>query len=207
MARPQKQGLDYFPLDTEPDIKLELIESEFGLTGFAVVVKLWQYIYKKGYYCEWTDEVALLFAKRNNMSSNVVSEIIKASIRRGIFNKDLYDKYSILTSSGIQKRYFEAVNRRVQIEIKEQYLLVPDVQKTENVNINSVNVNINSVNADNNFQIKEKEIKRNKNILNNGKVKPNNFNSYSAEYGNSDLEKELLQKRMDKYKDKENEDE
>ena len=176
MARPQKQGLDYFPLDTVFDTNMELIEAEYGLTGFAVVVKLWQKIYAEcGYYCEWTDEVALLFAKRNNVGGNAVSEIITAAIKRGIFDKDLYDKYSILTSSGIQKRYFGAVNRRVQIEIKEEYLLVPYTQNTENVDKNEINVNTNEVNVNINPQTKVKdkkveEIKKDYKKLNNNDV-------------------------------------
>ena len=40
-----KSGLEYFPLDCNMDDKLELIEAEFGITGFGVVVKLFQKIY------------------------------------------------------------------------------------------------------------------------------------------------------------------
>ena len=40
-----KSGLEYFPLDVVLDDKFELIEAEFGLTGFAVIVKLFQKIY------------------------------------------------------------------------------------------------------------------------------------------------------------------
>ena len=77
MARPIKNGLDYFPMDVVCNDKIELIEAEFGLTGFATVVKLFQKIYgERGYYCEWTDEVALLFGKKNGLGSNVVSEIV-----------------------------------------------------------------------------------------------------------------------------------
>ena len=35
MARPIKAGLDYFELDCHMDEKVELIEAEFGLKGFA----------------------------------------------------------------------------------------------------------------------------------------------------------------------------
>lgn len=53
-----KSGIDYFPLDVALDEKFELIEAEFGLTGFGVVVKLLQKIYGgQGYYVEWTKEV------------------------------------------------------------------------------------------------------------------------------------------------------
>lgn len=160
MPRPIKSGLDYFPLDVNLDDKIALIEAEFGLTGFAVIVKLYQKIYgEQGYYCEWTNEVALLFGHRIGLGGNAVSEIVRASIKRGIFDKNLFDKYGILTSTGIQKRYFEAVNRRKQIDVKKQYLLIDVTHFSENVNINSINVNINSKNADINTQRKVKESK------------------------------------------------
>lgn len=162
MARPLKNGVDYFPLDTVLDTKFELIEAEFGLTGFAVVVKLLQKIYREnGYYCEWTKEVALLFSKQVNEGYNAVSEIVSASVKRGIFDKDLFHKYGILTSTGIQKRYFEAVNRRAQIVVKKEYLLVSDTQIRENVNINFENVDNNSKNVDNNTQTKLNKTKLN----------------------------------------------
>ena len=163
VARPLKDGVDYFPLDTVLDTKFELIEAEYGLTGFAVVVKLLQKIYREhGYYCEWTDEVALLFSKQVNEGCNVVSEIVGASVRRGIFDKDLFDKYHILTSNGIQKRYFEAVNRRTQINVIDEYLLVSDTQIGENVNKTQVIAYKNPKNVCNNSQSKGNKIKGNK---------------------------------------------
>ena len=129
-----KGGIDYFPLDVALDEKWELIESEFGLTGFGVVVKLLQRIYGgQGYYVEWTNEVALLFAKKIGLGGNAVSEIVSASVKRGIFDKTLYEKYGILTSAGIQDRYFEAVSRRKNVKVDPRYLLVPYAQKKGNV--------------------------------------------------------------------------
>lgn len=163
MARPLKQGLDYFPLDCQLDDKFELIEAEYGLIGFAVVVKLFQKIYgQNGYYTEWTDEVALLFAKRIGAGGGVVSEIVKAAIRRGIFDKGLFEKYHILTSAGIQKRYLEIVSRRKSSKIKNEYLLVKYVQNNENVDNNGINVDNNPINDDNNTQSKVNKSKINK---------------------------------------------
>ncbi len=125
MGRTVKEGLDYFPLDTVMDTKIKLIKAEFGLVGFALVVMLYQRIYgEHGYYCEWTDEVALLFASENGVGGCVVSELIAACIRRGIFSEEMYKKYSILTSKGVQARYFEATSRRVRSKLKDEYLLV-----------------------------------------------------------------------------------
>lgn len=153
-----KSGIDYFPLDVTLDEKFELIEAEFGLTGFGVVVKLLQRIYGgQGYYVEWTNEVALLFAKRIGLGGSVVSEIVEASIKRGIFDKTLYDKYHILTSSGIQKRYFEAVGRRKSVEVEGRYLLVDATLFSKNVVIKDENAYIFGKNVDISQQSREEE--------------------------------------------------
>lgn len=153
-----KSGIDYFPLDVALDEKFELIEAEFGLTGFGVVVKLLQKIYGgQGYYVEWTNEVALLFAKRVGLGGSVVSEIVEASVKRGIFDKTLYDKYHILTSKGIQKRYFEAVGRRKSVEVEGAYLLVNVADFSKNASIAVKNVDIFSKNADISQQTKVAE--------------------------------------------------
>lgn len=144
-----KSGIDYFPLDVTLNAKFELIEAEFGLTGFGVVVHLLQEIYgKAGYYIEWTEEVALLFARKVGLGGSVVSEIIEASIRRGMFDKEKYDKYHVLTSKGIQERYFEAVSRRKTLEVDYNILLVDVARILPNVDIQVKNVNILSKNAD-----------------------------------------------------------
>lgn len=201
MARPIKNGVDYFPLDTFLDTKFQLIEAEFGLTGFAIIVKLFQKIYgEQGYYCEWTNEVALLFSRKVCEGCNVVSEIVSAAIKRGIFDKDLYEKYQILTSKGIQERYFEAVNRRVKVNVKEEYLLVNATQIRENVNINRVNVCRNSKNADRNTQSKLKESKLNKSKLDSVKSDKPTKHKY-GKYKNVLLTDDEVKKLKDKYSD------
>lgn len=162
MARPLKDGVDYFPLDVSMDEKFDLIEAEFGLTGFAVVVKLYQRVYSRGYYCEWTDEVALLFGRSIGLGGNVVSEIVNAAVKRGIFDKNMFDKYQILTSKGIQERYFEAVSRRKCVNVNKTYLLIDAIKILPIANINWINVDINPKNESDNPQSKEKKRKLDK---------------------------------------------
>lgn len=155
-----KSGIDYFPLDVRLDDKFELIEAEFGLTGFGVVVRLLQEIYgKHGYYIEWTTEVALLFARKVGLGGGVVSEIIEASIRRGMFDKEKYDKYRVLTSRGIQRRYFEAVSRRKVLEVDYNILLVNVAQICPNADIRAKNVDIFPENVNISEQSKEEKSK------------------------------------------------
>lgn len=189
MARPTKAGLDYFELDCHMDEKVELIEAEFGLKGFAVIVKLYQSIYSGfGYYCEWTPDISVLWAcrlgctrsvgyERNvgnvcgeralpGFPNNLINEIVAASIRRNIFSEELFNKYRILTSAGIQKRYLNAVSRREKIELKKEYLLLSDFKNNKNVVINSINVDRNKENVSRNTQSRvEKSREENKNNM------------------------------------------
>lgn len=175
MPRPQKAGVEYFPLDVENDDKLDLIEAEFGLTGFAVIVKLYQRIYKLGYYCEWNDEVALLFGKRLGTGGKAVSEIVSAAIRRKLFDEEIYRKYGVLTSRGIQKRYFEIVARRKNVEVEQRYLLVSRDLIPVNVNIMCAEtpVNVNTMQAETpenayrstQSKVKESKVKESKVLL------------------------------------------
>ena len=153
MGRHVKVGLDYFFFDVYSDNKLKLIEAEFGLKGFAVIVKLWQKIYaERGYYCEFDEEVALLFADSVRLSESAVSEIVRAAIKRGIFDGKLYDKYKILTSHGIQKRYMDGTDKRVRVDVDKRYLLLSEPEINENVHINGISDNINAISDGRNTQ-------------------------------------------------------
>jgi hypothetical protein len=124
MARPNKVGLDYFPMDVDTDEKIELIEAKHGLVGFAIVVKLYQRIYKSGCYLEWNEEKILVFKKSVNVDIEVINEVIDDCLKYGIFDKILFVKYKILTSSGIQKRFISACDRRKYVELIKDYIIV-----------------------------------------------------------------------------------
>lgn len=125
MSRPIKQSLDYFPMDVNMDDKIELIEAKYGLVGFAVIVKLWQKIYaSEGYYYEWTEEKQLIFCKRNGIEFDTLQVLIADCFKWSLFDKSIFDKYKILTSKGIQKRYIEASKRKQNLEIITEYWLL-----------------------------------------------------------------------------------
>lgn len=162
-----KEGIDYFPLNCQLDEKFELIEAQFGLKGFAIVVKLLQRIYREhGYYCEWNEDIALLFARQNLSSgdaNNLIADIVAASIRRGIFDKTLFENKGILTSRGIQKRYLDVVYKRKAVSVRKSYLLLSDGELKDNVTIlddsdDRINKNDDSFKQS---KVKESKVKKN----------------------------------------------
>ena len=86
MARPQKEGLDYFPLDVDmdQDDKLFFIEAKHGLIGFAIVIRLLMQIYKEGYYKHYSDDKdAFLLSKRLSVDVNVIKNVVNDCINEG----------------------------------------------------------------------------------------------------------------------------
>lgn len=116
MARPKKQGLDYFPLDVDffQDEKIVSITGKFGLKGQITVLHLLGAIYRvSGYFLRW-DELtqAKLLAELPGISEQLLDDIVNYLVRWDFFDEVLFCSAKVLTSKGIQKRYFEAVKRR-----------------------------------------------------------------------------------------------
>ncbi len=184
MARPIKEGLEYFPLDCDidQDDKISLIEAQHGIKGFGIVIKLLMKIYNNGYFYEWTEKEQLLFSKRVNVDINEVNVVINNLVKWNFFNKKLYEAEEILTSKGIQKRYLMAVGRRQTVKILKKHLLLDDA--TINVYRNLVIVDINPlsdvVNVDIGTQSKVKESKVKESRVNNNEivVGDSDFNIY-----------------------------
>ena len=125
VARPKKQGLDYFPLDVNIDSKIEILESKYGVFGFGFIIKLFQKIYANGYYLEWSQYSPLLLKKEIGIEEEKIIEFIEFCL-----------EINILTSRGIQKRYFTVCKRRKEIELMKEYLLVKPEDYGVNVNNN-----------------------------------------------------------------------
>jgi len=148
MSRLLKQGLDYFFLNVETDDKVELIEAKHGIAGFGILIKLFQKIYKEGYYINWNEDSLLLFSKRINVDRNKVNDVINDFFVYNLLNETLYNKYNILTSYGIQTRYLNAVDRRKDVKLIRKYIVV---------DINQINANINWINDDKSTQSRVEE--------------------------------------------------
>ena len=158
MARPTKKGLDYFPLDVDflSDLKVRRIIKACGKEAVHILVALLANIYRdEGYYVLWDDDLAFLVADEVGTKEGTVEELVRKAVQVKFFDKDIFDKYSVLTSKGIQSRYILATKERKKVDLEYKYLLTNEVNRS-NISINGRN---NSVNQGNNQQSKVKESK------------------------------------------------
>ncbi|WP_262247001.1 DUF4373 domain-containing protein [Parapedobacter soli] len=153
MARPEKLGLDYFPLDVDifESDKMLAISGEFAVKGEIITLRLLCEIYRNGYFVEYSELLKNKLARLSGLSVNLIDEVIGKLVKYGFFDESVFREHYVLTSKGIQKRYLEAVKRRKNILCEHYWLL------------NGVNVDINpaskGVNVDISTQKKRKESK------------------------------------------------
>lgn len=140
MARPQRMGLDYFPLDVDffEDDRIALIDYEHGAVGVMVYLRLLCVIYRtSGYYCRFDETMAALTARRigNGCKAEDVVEIITGCLKYGLFDNDVFAATGMLTSAAIQRRYAAAIQERAKkaaakgkpIYVEGEYWLLDEV--------------------------------------------------------------------------------
>ena len=170
-GRPTKQGIDYFPMDVGffTDVKIRKISRACGSQSTSILICLLCNIYKdEGYYILWDEDLPFVIAYTVGVSEGAVKEVLIKSLQVGFFDQELYEKYKILTSSGIQKRFLLATYQRKETTIIPEYLI--------NCANNSINCTINSINHSDNEQSKSKvkvNRKKRKEKENNKETSPN----------------------------------
>lgn len=167
MARPNKQGIDYFPFDVDffSDIKIRKIARACGSQATSILICLLCNIYKdKGYYILWDENLPFVIADTVGVSEGAVKEVILKALQVDFFDQDIYKKHNVLTSLGIQKRFKSAVYKREKIEYIEEYI-VSDVIKI----VSDVKNQVSDVRS---TQSKVKERKEKKSKKNNKEISP-----------------------------------
>lgn len=185
MARPLKQGLEYFSFDVDifEDDKIFDIQNEYGPLGEVIYLRLLCLIYKNGYYYRFDtlDKLASMIIKsignRWARDKQVVKQVILSIVKCNLLSSELMQE-NVLTSASIQKRYQKVTGRRQSMNT--EYLIVGNGitdglinahKNQENINDNRINVYNNSVNDSNNVY-KEKKSKANKSKVKESKETP-----------------------------------
>ena len=122
--------LSYFPLDTQfcENEKIEMLMANFGFEASGVYIKLLCKIYTNGYYMRWNETICKVFtySLHSRFNSKKVQQIIDFLVEFNFFNKKLFLEHQILTSKGIQERFFEIISHCKNFVCENvEYLLVP----------------------------------------------------------------------------------
>ena len=109
-----KKGLDYFALSINhyDQLNMKRLRRMCRANGLSVYTLLLCQIYGgKGYYLTVTDELLEDIADDLALTVEEVRHIIDVCCKLGIFNRDIYLRDTVLTSSDIQMSYVDISSR------------------------------------------------------------------------------------------------
>ena len=136
MARPIKDGVDYFPLDTGffLDDKVRLLRAQFGAKGmYALFYILCELYAKNGYFMKWDKNKCYLVSDGAGCGCDpgFLTELINGCIRCSFFDERVFNGFGVLTSVGIQRRFLRMLKNRDEIEIVKEYWLLDTSSKKD----------------------------------------------------------------------------
>lgn len=133
MARKAEPGISYYRMNCGHSLnkKVRLLFNEFDSNGYWIWQCLLDHAYDhRGYYfdCNNEDELELFATDICKKPVTLVKEVVAGCIKRGLFDKVVYDKYRILTSVMMQEIYVDATKERrrkgTSIELLSDFLLI-----------------------------------------------------------------------------------
>ena len=162
-----KQGLDYFPLNTDfmhVRVVRRVMKRE-GDSAFTILLYTLSYLYSgEGYYIhvddDFYDELSDQLFSTDNDS---VRRVLRLFVEYGFFDSSLYERYGILTSADIQRQFLFITKRRSRRHISPDYCLLPDEETVHSTLPDAVAETPDT--ATKSTFIKRKEKERKENIL------------------------------------------
>lgn len=116
MARPRKQGLDYFPHDTaaSSDEKLLLCEALHKNDAYAVFFKLLEGAHRQraGELDLSALDMRALFARRCNLELEAFEQVVNTAVSKGLFEAEAWTR-GVITSERIRKNLAAVQRHRV----------------------------------------------------------------------------------------------
>lgn len=121
MARPQLEGLSYFPHDTyaSSDEKLEPLILLYGAKGYAFYFLHLEYIYRnKDLEFDISDaETREVITQKLHISADEYNQILQTALKKKCFDKNYFDECGKLTSGGIKKRAVSVLEKRERMRL------------------------------------------------------------------------------------------
>lgn len=124
MARPKKEGMDYFPHDTDAvnDEKIEALRLLYGNDGYAFYFILLERIYRTAEFeLDISDaETIQILSRKVGVSVEKFEQMLESALKRKCFDREAYESRKVLTSPGIKNRAGVVVEKRKKMQQRYQ---------------------------------------------------------------------------------------
>lgn len=194
MARPQKQGLDYFPLDVDflSDKKIKILKSRYGSDGVMVYIYLLCEMYKNGYCILMDEDYEYVIKDDLGLKDTVVSQVMQFLFSRSLLTEIVAGSDTYITSRAVQKRFQEAIKQRKKPFVVDSNLWLLDEEETLscikvtlnnslseiNTDKSEINGSLSEINTTKESKVKESKVNKSNNIVSAAELSATSTNDY-----------------------------
>ncbi len=134
-GRPPKEGIEFsgWSVGVFDDPKIDRLMYDAGIEGFMVYFYLCQKAFAlHGYYLPWDESDAPIVARRigSGLDAKTVTKIINLCFEIDLFNRDVFEKYGVLTSRGIQRSFVPAMAKRRNKSVIADYWVLSEADSS-----------------------------------------------------------------------------
>lgn len=126
MARPERNNIDYFPHSVSHGKKMHYLREKFNNDGYAVWFMLLEELGRADYhYLNLSDDVTLMYlSSQFKVTENLLQEIIKALVKMGDFDAELWADNLILFNAKFVASIEDAYSKRRNSCVDKNSLLL-----------------------------------------------------------------------------------
>lgn len=159
-GRPPKVSIDYAGWSVnlfDNDPKMDKLLDAQGWCGFGVYFFLCQRAYgSDGYFYKWCYDDSATTARKmgGGIGAGTVKEAVDYCLRIGLFDEGLFVRWGVLTSRGIQRRFWAVLSERRSKTVYQEYWLLKSeeckglVKVSLKSDVQPTNSNVQSANDD-----------------------------------------------------------
>lgn len=128
----RKKGLFFFYFDVNffGDKNIKILRARYGSDGIVLYIYILCEVYKdNGYYMQVDDDFIYTASSDLNMSSEKIGQMLNFLLKRSLLDDTLFQSDKVLTSTGIQKHYQDAVKERGKknpVSVNEKFWILSE---------------------------------------------------------------------------------
>lgn len=117
----------FFKMYSKKDEPLNNLLLKNDFRSYGIVIALLKHTYSThGYYADLNSNEFLSFKKASGLKEEELNHILEICFETGIFNRQLFSKYEVLSSADIQRNWQEvAMSEKIYgYKIHSEYMLI-----------------------------------------------------------------------------------
>jgi hypothetical protein len=122
-----------FPVNIFDSMEAKAVQLEYGFEALGIYAKLLCVISssKNGYFMDFSEDSMKVFALTNSIKFDTLKRILDTLLDKGMFEKEIYEAYSVLTNVSIQETFANYCRKRHPVKVNAEFWILTECHNVE----------------------------------------------------------------------------